>query len=165
MLLPEVARMKGVDQPPEFHPEGDVWTHTLIMLEGLRNPSPSLALGVLLHDVGKPPTYRVADRIRFDGHVEAGVAIAHQILTRLRFPNDEIRQIEALIDNHMKFKDAPRMKDSTLKRFLRLSSVRGAYGVAPPRLLVKPQHARQLRSWCVRNKPNSARSRSRHLRS
>jgi len=122
VLLPEVAGMKGVDQPPEFHPEGDVWTHTLIMLEGLRNPSPSLALGVLLHDVGKPPTYRVAERIRFDGHVEAGVAIARQILTRLRFPNDEIRQVEALIDNHMKFKDAPRMKESTLKRFLRLPS-------------------------------------------
>ncbi len=55
-LLPEVARMKGVQQPPEFHPEGDVWTHTLIMLEGLEIPSPTLALGVLLHDVGKPPT-------------------------------------------------------------------------------------------------------------
>ena len=70
--------MKGVQQPPEFHPEGDVWTHTLIMLDGLRNPSPALAMGVLLHDVGKPPTFRVADRIRFDGHVEAGVEIAHR---------------------------------------------------------------------------------------
>jgi putative nucleotidyltransferase with HDIG domain len=122
VLLPEVARMKGVQQPPEFHPEGDVWTHTLIMLDGLRNPSPALAMGVLLHDVGKPPTFRVADRIRFDGHVEAGVEIAHRILTRLRFSNDDIRQVEALIANHMKFKDAPKMKESTLKRFMRQPS-------------------------------------------
>lgn len=120
VLLPEVARMKGVQQPPEFHPEGDVWTHTLIMLDGLQNPSPALAMGVLLHDVGKPPTFRVADRIRFDGHVEAGVKIAHAILTRLRFSNDDIHQVEALVANHMKFKDAPKMKDSTLKRFMRL---------------------------------------------
>jgi poly(A) polymerase len=119
VLLPEVARMKGVEQPPEFHPEGDVWTHTLIMLDCLENPSPTLALGVLLHDVGKPPTFRVADRIRFDGHVEAGVAIAHDILTRLRFSNEELRQVEALVANHMKFKDAPQMRESTLKRFLR----------------------------------------------
>lgn len=119
-ILPEVVAMKGVEQPPEFHPEGDVWTHTLLMLEGLKDPTPELAFGVLLHDVGKPPTYRVADRIRFDGHVEAGVELAHRILTRLRFSNDQIRQIESLIDNHMKFKDAPVMRESTLKRFLRL---------------------------------------------
>jgi tRNA nucleotidyltransferase/poly(A) polymerase len=120
VLLPEVARMKGVPQPPEFHPEGDVWTHTLIMLDGLQEPSATLALGVLLHDVGKPPTFRVAERIRFDGHVEAGVAITHDILTRLKFSNEEIRQVEALVNNHMKFKDAPRMRESTLKRFLRM---------------------------------------------
>jgi putative nucleotidyltransferase with HDIG domain len=119
-LLPEVAAMKGVQQPPQFHPEGDVWTHTLMMLEGLHNPSPTLALGVLLHDVGKPPTFRVADRIRFDGHVEAGVEIARSILTRLRFSNDQIDQVLALVANHMKFKDAPGMRESTLKRFLRL---------------------------------------------
>lgn len=120
LLLPEVALMKGVPQPPEYHPEGDVWTHTLIMLDDLRNPSATLALGVLLHDVGKPPTYRVAERIRFDGHVEAGVEIAHEILTRLRFSNEEIRQVVSLVDNHMRFKDAPRMRESTLKRFLRM---------------------------------------------
>lgn len=119
ILLPEVALMKGVAQPPEFHPEGDVWTHTLIMLESLREASPTLALGVLLHDVGKPPTFRIADRIRFDGHVEAGVAIAHDILSRLKFSNDEIDQVEALVANHMRFKDAPHMRESTLKRFLR----------------------------------------------
>ncbi len=119
-VLPEVAAMKGVAQPPEFHPEGDVWIHTLTMLERLQAPSLTLALGVLLHDVGKPPTFRVAERIRFDGHVEKGVAIAHSILTRLRFPNDVIEQTEALVANHMKFKDVPRMRESTLKRFLRL---------------------------------------------
>jgi len=120
IVLPEVARMKGVAQPPEFHPEGDVWIHTLIMLEALKEPSPTLALGVLLHDVGKPPTFRIAERIRFDGHVEAGVAIAHDILTRLKFPNDEIKQVEELVANHMRFKDAPHMRESTLKRFLRI---------------------------------------------
>jgi poly(A) polymerase len=112
--------MKGVAQPPEFHPEGDVWIHTLMMLEQLHEPSLTLALGVLLHDVGKPPTFRVAERIRFDGHVEKGVELAHTILMRLRFSHDVIEQTEALIANHMKFKDVPRMRESTLKRFLRL---------------------------------------------
>jgi len=120
VILPEVTRMKGVEQPPQFHPEGDVWTHTLIMLDGLIDRSPTLAMGVLLHDVGKPPTFRRAERIRFDGHVEAGVEIAHDILTRLRFSSEEIHQIEALVASHMKFGDATRMKESTLKRFLRM---------------------------------------------
>jgi putative nucleotidyltransferase with HDIG domain len=119
-ILPEVAAMQGVEQPPEFHPEGDVWIHTLTMLEGLREPSLTLALGVLLHDVGKPPTFRVAERIRFDGHVEKGIEIAHSILTRLRFPNHVIGAVEALIGNHMKFMEVPRMRESTLKRFMRL---------------------------------------------
>ncbi len=121
-ILPEVAAMKGVAQPPEFHPEGDVWTHTLLLLEQLRNPGASLALGALLHDVGKPPTFRRADRIRFDGHVETGVEMTTAILTRLRFSNDVIRQVTALVANHMRFKDAPQMKESTLKRFLRLEN-------------------------------------------
>ena len=77
-ILPEVAAMKGVEQPPEYHPEGDVWVHTLLLLEDLEQPTPTLALGALLHDVGKPPTFRVAERIRFDGHVEAGVQLAHE---------------------------------------------------------------------------------------
>jgi poly(A) polymerase len=117
-LLPEVAAMKGVAQPPEFHPEGDVWVHTLLLLEKLDHASPSLALGALLHDVGKPPTFRIAERIRFDGHVEAGVELAHGILERLRISRSDTDQVEALIANHMRFKDAPRMKESTLKRFL-----------------------------------------------
>jgi len=120
VLLPEVAAMKGVEQPPQYHPEGDVWVHTLLLLEGVRNPSVTLALGALLHDVGKPPTFRVADRIRFDGHVEEGVRLAHRILTRLRFSNEVTEQVEALVANHMKFKDLPHMRQSTLKRFLRM---------------------------------------------
>jgi poly(A) polymerase len=119
-LLPEVERMKGVEQPPEFHPEGDVWTHTMIMLEGLREPSIELALGVLLHDVGKPDTFRIAGRIRFDGHVEKGVKIAANILKRLRFPLAAVDEVEALVGNHMKFRDVPNMRESTLRRFLRL---------------------------------------------
>jgi len=121
-LLPEIAAMKGVEQPPQFHPEGDVWTHTLIMLEGLPAGTPStLALGVLLHDAGKPGTYRVApDRIRFNGHVELGIEITERILKRLRFSKADCEQVNALVANHMRFKDAGRMRESTLKRFLGL---------------------------------------------
>jgi poly(A) polymerase len=119
-LLPEVAAMKGVGQPREFHPEGDVWTHTLLLLEQLDHPTATLAWGALLHDVGKPATFRVAERIRFDGHVEEGVKLAHGILNRLRFSRDDMERVEALVANHMRFKDAHRMKESTLKRFLRM---------------------------------------------
>jgi poly(A) polymerase len=119
-ILPEIAAMKGVEQPPQFHPEGDVWTHTLIMLEGLRDPTPTLALGVLLHDVGKPGTFRIADRIRFDGHVELGERIARDILTRLRFSNADVDQVLALIGNHMRFSHVTEMRDSKLKRMLRM---------------------------------------------
>ena len=121
-VLPEASKMKGVEQPPQFHPEGDVWTHTLLLLGQLPPGSPlTLAWGALLHDVGKPPTFRRApDRIRFDGHVEVGVAIGAEICRRFRFSNDETRQILALIENHMRFADAERMKPSTLKRFFRL---------------------------------------------
>ena len=74
VILPEIAQMKGVAQPPEFHPEGDVWTHTLMILSALRDPATTLAWAALLHDVGKPPTFRVADRIRFDNHADVGAA-------------------------------------------------------------------------------------------
>ena len=119
-ILPEVAAMKGVEQPPEYHPEGDVWVHTLIMLDGLGKTTPTLGMGVLLHDVGKPPTFRVAERIRFDGHVEAGTEITRAIMTRLRFSNEDMQQVEALVANHMKFSHVHQMKDSTLKRMFRL---------------------------------------------
>jgi poly(A) polymerase len=121
-VLPEVARMKGVEQPPQFHPEGDVWVHTLLLLGQLEEGcSMTLAWAALLHDVGKPPTFRRApDRIRFDGHAEVGVAMAREICGRFRFSNEETRQILELIGNHMRFMDAGRMKASTLKRFFRL---------------------------------------------
>jgi putative nucleotidyltransferase with HDIG domain len=123
-VLPEVVRMKGVEQPPQYHPEGDVWVHTLMLLDGLPAGTPvALAWGALFHDIGKPTTFRVApDRIRFDGHVEAGVRIAEEICKRLRFPNYEIEQILSLIDNHMRFADVRKMKESTLKRFFRLQN-------------------------------------------
>jgi poly(A) polymerase len=137
-VLPEIAAMKGVQQPPQYHPEGDVFVHTLLLLEKLQpnasgsvsgsvpgsvsgSVSKTLAWGALLHDVGKPATFRVApDRIRFDGHVEVGVKMAAEILRRLRFSNYETDQILALVDNHMRFGAVQRMKQSTLKKFLRL---------------------------------------------
>jgi poly(A) polymerase len=121
-VLPEIKRMQGVQQPPQFHPEGDVWVHTLLLLEGLQaNCSKTLALGVLLHDVGKPPTFRVApDRIRFDQHAEVGTKMAEDICRRFRLSNYETEQVCCLVANHMRFGDVQRMKPSTLKRFLRL---------------------------------------------
>jgi poly(A) polymerase len=124
-ILPEIARMKGVEQPPQFHPEGDVWIHTRMMLEMLpAGASPTLAWGVLLHDVGKPPTFAPATgpgtRIRFDGHVEVGTTMSEAIARRLRFTNDETEQVAALVANHLRFKDVPQMRPSTLKRFVRL---------------------------------------------
>jgi poly(A) polymerase len=125
LVLPEIAAMKGVEQPPQYHPEGDVWVHTLVMLGGLpAGCAATLAWGVLLHDVGKPATFRSAketgDRIRFDGHVEVGMAIAREILGRLRFSNQDTEQILSLVEHHMKFKDVERMRQATLKRFVRL---------------------------------------------
>ncbi|HYL09318.1 MAG TPA: CCA tRNA nucleotidyltransferase [Candidatus Acidoferrales bacterium] len=124
-VLPEVTRMRGVEQPPQFHPEGDVWIHTRLMLEGLApGCSPTLAWGVLFHDVGKPPTFAPpagpGGRIRFDGHVEVGARMAEEICRRLRFSNEEIEQIVLLVENHLRFKDALEMRPATLKRFVRL---------------------------------------------
>src|SRR5271155_664002 len=124
-LLPEISRMKGVEQPPQFHPEGDVWIHTLIMLEGLpAGCPPTLAWGVLLHDVGKPPTFKPpvgpGGRIRFDEHVEVGKRMAEEICRRFRFSNEDTAQVMALVANHLRFKDAPQMRPATLKRFVRL---------------------------------------------
>jgi poly(A) polymerase len=124
VVLPEISAMKGVEQPPEFHPEGDVFAHTLLLLENLPYPCPAtLVWGALLHDVGKPATFRVApDRIRFDNHVDVGVKIAEEICERLRFSNDDTALVLALVDNHMRFGHVTRMKESTLKKFLRMPS-------------------------------------------
>ena len=125
VILPDVVLMKGVEQPPQYHPEGDVWIHTRMMLEMLPpNCSPTLAWGVLLHDVGKPPTFTPATgpgtRIRFDGHVEIGTRMAERICRGLRFSNDDTAQIETLVANHLRFKDVRQMRPATLKRFVRL---------------------------------------------
>jgi poly(A) polymerase len=126
-VLPEVAKMKGVEQPPEYHPEGDVWVHTLLLLEKLQaGVSCELAWGMLLHDVGKPATFqppdakKPGDRIRFNGHVEVGARVAEVVLNRLRFSNEAKAQILALIKHHMQFGDVKAMKESTLKRFVRM---------------------------------------------
>ncbi len=118
VILPEVEKMKGVQQPPEFHPEGDVFIHTRMVLDGLPGSSAVVAIGALLHDVGKPPTFRVADRIRFDGHDRVGAKMAEGICRRLRFSNAETGAVADLVGEHMKFKDVRQMKLSTLKRFM-----------------------------------------------
>jgi poly(A) polymerase len=173
-ILPEVSCLKGVPQPPEFHPEGDVWTHTMLMLElmdrtkreryaengataieilrpdmtsaefrakdygtageattllprdrppGVSDsqsyPSITLAMGVLLHDIGKPPTFEIQDRIRFNNHPEVGARMAAGICERFRFTHRQSEQITRLVSDHLKFKDLPHMRPSTLKRFLR----------------------------------------------
>ncbi|AFL87006.1 tRNA nucleotidyltransferase/poly(A) polymerase [Terriglobus roseus DSM 18391] len=127
-VLPEVVAMKGVEQPPEWHPEGDVWIHTLMLLEKLRPGAKStLAWSALLHDVGKPPTFRAPDpadpkpRIRFNGHADVGATMSRAILNRLRFSTADTDQIVALVANHMRFGDVKNMKQSTLKRFFRLN--------------------------------------------
>ncbi|MBI4227687.1 MAG: CCA tRNA nucleotidyltransferase [Candidatus Omnitrophica bacterium] len=119
ILLPEVAATKGVQQPPEFHPEGDVYVHTRLLLDLLKGPSPTLALAGLFHDVGKPPTFQVRERIRFDGHDRVGADMTERICRRLRLSNEETEKIVAAVGNHMRFKDVQRMRVSTLKRMLR----------------------------------------------
>lgn len=122
VILPEVHAMKGVKQPPEFHPEGDVFTHTLLMLEKMKRSfawKPEFALAVLLHDAGKPPTYREADRIRFDNHTVVGEQIAAELMRRLRFSRQEIKLVSELVREHMHFMSVREMRPSTLKKFLR----------------------------------------------
>lgn len=124
-ILPEVEAMGGVEQPPEFHPEGDVFTHTRLMLNALPpQPSLRLALSVLLHDVGKPPTARWAtlpdgtQRWRFENHAPLGADMAHDILTRLRAPTALIEEVCAIVGNHMRLADAPKMRRAKLRRLI-----------------------------------------------
>ena len=119
IILPEVAAMDNVPQPPQFHPEGDVLTHTLLMFDLAEEPTDTLALGILLHDVGKPPTLSFEDRIRFHGHAEVGARMAEQIGKRLRLPNTTLTQVVDLVADHLRFMHVQEMRESTLKRFLR----------------------------------------------
>ncbi|MBI2933059.1 MAG: CCA tRNA nucleotidyltransferase [Planctomycetes bacterium] len=116
-ILPEVAAMDGVPQPPEWHPEGDVWTHTRLTMEKLDDePSFELALATLLHDVGKPATLVITDRIRFNGHDKVGEEMSRDIAERLRLSTKQIDHIAWLVGKHMIFKDVPTMRPAKLKR-------------------------------------------------
>ncbi|HEY5895397.1 MAG TPA: CCA tRNA nucleotidyltransferase [Chthoniobacterales bacterium] len=120
-VLPEVAALKGCEQPPQFHPEGDVFVHTRIMLGLLAPEVPdSVFLSVLFHDIGKPPTFSVDPdgRIRFSGHDAVGAKMTREVMQRLRFPNEEIDRVVAAVANHMVFKDVTKMRVSRLKRFM-----------------------------------------------
>ncbi len=118
-ILPEVEAMKGVQQPPEFHPEGDVFVHTKMLMDQLKNPSITLAFGALLHDVGKPSTFSdEGERIHFYNHPNVGAQMAREILTRLRFSNREIEDIVSCVDNHMKFANVKEMRVGKLKQFV-----------------------------------------------
>lgn len=124
-FLPEVECMHGVRQPPQFHPEGDVFEHTCLVMDMLYGStdgrySEEVAVAALLHDVGKPPTYSESDRIRFNGHDRVGARMSEDICRRLRFSKKQIKRISELILEHLKFKDVFNMRKSTLKRFLSL---------------------------------------------
>jgi tRNA nucleotidyltransferase/poly(A) polymerase len=118
VVLPEVAAMKNVPQPEAFHPEGDVFEHTRLMLDHFGGGPVTLALAVLLHDVGKPSTITRTDRIRFNLHDKAGADIAGMVLRRLRFDRRTIDRVESLVRDHMRFKDVPQMRRATLRRFM-----------------------------------------------
>lgn len=120
-FMPEFLETIGCDQPPEWHPEGDVFTHTMIMLEMLEPDAPlELCLAVLLHDVAKPPTRSVDEtgRIRFNGHDALGAEMAESILRRLRYPNDVIAAVVPMVARHMQFMNVQKMRVAKLKRFM-----------------------------------------------
>lgn len=120
-ILPEVLALKGVQQPPQWHPEGDVFVHTRLMLGLLpEHASLTLVLGVLLHDIAKPATFTVDEdgRIRFNGHDKLGAVMAGEILRRMKFSNEVIEAVQPVVEHHMSFKDVTRMRQSTLKRMM-----------------------------------------------
>ena len=120
-ILPEIERMKGCEQPPQFHPEGDVFNHTRIMLEMLPSAaSLPLVWSVILHDVAKPVTATTDEtgRIRFNGHDRIGAEMTEAIMTRLRFSRVEIDATVEMVRQHMVFKDVPKMRTAKLKRFI-----------------------------------------------
>ena len=120
-FLPEVAALRGVEQPKDYHPEGDVYEHTIKALEALPNDaSDELVMATLLHDIGKPPTQTFEDRIRFNEHDSVGARLAQARLKKMKFSTEFIDHVVAMIANHMKFQHVKKMRMSTLKRFMRL---------------------------------------------
>ena len=121
-IVPEVYDLIGCEQPPQWHPEGDVYTHTRIMFDMLADePSAELALAVLLHDIGKPATYsydQADDRIRFNGHDRVGTEMADTILHRLKYSNHTIDEVCAMVANHMNFMNVQHMRTAKVKRFM-----------------------------------------------
>lgn len=120
-FLPELFDLIGCEQPPQWHPEGDVYVHTRIALSLLKKPPLHLALAVLLHDIGKPPTQtwdEAAERHRFNGHDKVGADMAREILRRLRYPNDTIEEVSFMVSRHMKFMHVQDMRTAKLKRFM-----------------------------------------------
>ena len=122
-FLPEVLDLIGCEQPPQFHPEGDVYVHTCMMLEmiGDKEVDLSLALSVLLHDIGKPATFSYdeeAERIRFNGHESVGAEMSEEILRRMKYSNEMISDVRVMVANHMKFMHVMDMRISKLKRFM-----------------------------------------------
>lgn len=118
-ILPEIEALRGQAQPPQFHPEGDVWTHTMMMLNAMRQPALRLAYAVLLHDIGKPGTARQErDRIRFNRHASLGETLAVKILERLRLPAATVKAVSHMVGNHMRFMDVRRMRRATLRRLI-----------------------------------------------
>ncbi|MFN8624631.1 MAG: CCA tRNA nucleotidyltransferase [Candidatus Binatia bacterium] len=123
-ILPEIAALKGVEQSPDYHPEGDVFVHTLGLLEQLRHPTETLALAALLHDVAKPRcAQRGAARITFYGHCEIGAEMAMRICQRLRRSRETWERVAVLVRDHLRLLHAPRMRMSTLKRFLAAQAI------------------------------------------
>jgi poly(A) polymerase len=121
-ILPEIEKLKGCEQPPQFHPEGDVFVHTRAMLELLPSDAPvGVALSVLFHDIGKPPTFRYhadEDRIRFSGHDRIGAEMTERVMERLRFSRADIDRTVEAVRQHMVFKDVQNMRTAKLKRFM-----------------------------------------------
>jgi poly(A) polymerase len=119
-VLPDIAALHGVEQPPNFHPEGDVYQHVRLMLSKIEKPDLELTLAVLLHDVGKKPTAKVDEkgRIRFNEHESVGARMAEEIMTGLRYDNKTIGVVRELVQHHMQFKDVPKMRPSTLRRMM-----------------------------------------------
>ena len=119
VLLPEIEAMKGVEQSADYHPEGDVFQHTMLLLDHLQSPTEALAYGCLLHDVAKPLcARRDGDRLTFYGHTEKGAEIAEEILKRLKRSRATWERVVYLVRNHLRHTQAPKMRLSTLKRFL-----------------------------------------------